>query len=196
LNATPIPATVGWVFVSFDPPYLRISNLKFEITPKMLPDSPITTTWPTIAAMAPGRWVGRLCGLRLGYGFFTLGKLMALATIPVSLTVFCWQLMPYICRRYTLTRRRIVVQKGLQAIDERAIGLDEFDAIEIQVLPGQDWLHSGDMVFKKEDREVFRLLGVLRPDVFRQVCLKARAATVNLEETLRKQAKEGEPQMA
>ena len=85
------------------------------------------TVWPTIAATALGRLVGRLCGASLGRGFFTLGKLLALATIPASLTVFLWQLLPLVCRRYTLTNRRIMVQKGYKAIEGRAIGLDEFD---------------------------------------------------------------------
>ena len=57
-------------------------------------ETTVMTIWPTIGATAPGRWVGRLSGLRLGWGFFTLGKLLALATIPLSLAVFCWQLLP------------------------------------------------------------------------------------------------------
>jgi len=80
-------------------------------------ESPVMTVWPTIAATAAGRWVGRLCALRLGYGFFTLGKLMAPATIPLSLAVFGWQLMPWVCRRYALTSRRILIQKGLSAAE-------------------------------------------------------------------------------
>jgi len=139
-------------------------------------ERPVTTIWPTIAATAVGRWVGRLCGLRLGYGFFTLGKLMALVTIPVSLTVFCWQLMPWVCRRYALTNRRIIIQKGLSAVEGRALDLAAFDWIEVVVLPGQAWLHAGDLVFRRDSQEVFRLAGVSRPEVFRQVCLKVQNA--------------------
>jgi hypothetical protein len=153
-----------------------------------LHETPITTIWPTIGATTAGRLVGRLCAIRLGYGFFTLGKLMALATIPLSLAVFGWQLMPFICRRYVLTNRRIMVQKGLQPADERAIGLDEFDAIEVVVLPGQDWLHAGELIFLRDGTEVFRLSGVSRPEVFRQVCLKARTALVSVREVLLAQA--------
>jgi hypothetical protein len=142
-------------------------------------ESPLMTAWPTIGATAAGRLVGRLSGLSLGYGFFTLGKLMALATIPLSLAVFCWQLMPYICRRYALTSRRIIVQKGLQAVEGQSIGLDEFDEIAIEIRPGQDWLHAGDVVFQQAGREVLRLSGVSRPEIFRQVCLKARTAMVS-----------------
>jgi hypothetical protein len=143
------------------------------------PETTIMTVWPTIGATTLGRWVGRLCGVRLGLGFFTLGKLLALATIPLSLAVFIWQLLPVVCRRYSLTSRRIVVQKGLNAVEGPAIALDEFDSIEVVIRSGQDWLHSGELVFQRGGREVFRLSGVSRPEVFRQVCLKAQKALLS-----------------
>jgi hypothetical protein len=136
----------------------------------------IVTVWPGIGSMALGRWVGRLAGNPLGLGFFTLGKVLAIATIPVSLAVYLWRLMPTACRRYTLTSRRIIIQRGLTAKDGPSIGLDEFDTIESVVLPGQGFLHAGDLIFKREGAEVFRLPGVCRPEAFRQVCLKARTA--------------------
>lgn len=145
-------------------------------------DSPLTTAWPTIGATGAGRLVGRLCGIRAGAGPFIVGRLMALVTIPVSLIVFCWQLMPVVCRRYALTSRRVVVQKGLQAVEGQSIGFGEFDEIAVEVLPGQGWLHAGNLVFRCGGSEVFRLAGVSRPEVFRQVCLKARTALVGFPE--------------
>ena len=148
----------------------------------------IMTVWPGIGSMALGRWVGRMAGNRLGYGFFTLGKLLALATIPVSLVVYLWRLMPGACRRYTLTNRRLIIQHGLTAKDGPSIGLDEFDAIEVAVLPGQDFLHAGELVFQREGKEVFRLRGVSRPEAFRQVCLKARNALIRGRQVCEQQA--------
>jgi hypothetical protein len=152
------------------------------------PEATIMTVWPTIGATSAGRLVGRLSGLRLGWGFFTLGKLMALATIPLSLAVFCWQLLPGVCRRYKLTSRRIVLQKGLAPQDAAGIGLDEFDAVEVLLLPGQDWLHCGELIFRRGESEVFRLCGVSRPEIFRQLCLKARTALLSFRKVLREQA--------
>jgi hypothetical protein len=134
------------------------------------------TVWPTIGATAWGRLVGRLSGLPWGYGFFTLGKIFALATIPLSLAVFCWQLMPFVCRRYTLTNRRLVVRKGLSAVEGPSIRLDQFDEIDVLILPGQEWLHTGHLCFRRQGAEVFRLAAVPRPEVLRQVCLKAKKA--------------------
>jgi len=133
--------------------------------------------------------VGRLCDVRLGLGgFFTLGKLMAVVTIPVSLGVFAWQLMPMVMRRYCLTSRRIVVQKGLRRIEERSIGLEQFEAIEIRMLPGQEWLRTGDVVFLRSGEEVFRLPGVPRPLVFREICRKQQSALRAIGRVLSQQA--------
>jgi hypothetical protein len=147
------------------------------VTPAELAEVTCKVVWPTIGATGAGRLVGRLAGLQLGFGeFFTVGKLFAVATIPLSLAVFCWQLMPYVCRRYALTNRRIIIRKGLMPMDERWIEFDDFDAIDVEVLPGQQWLHAGDLVFRHAGNEVFRLRGVSRPDIFRQVCMTARNA--------------------
>jgi hypothetical protein len=149
------------------------------VAPAELAEVTCKVVWPTIGATRAGRLVGRLAAVRLGWGeFFTLGKLLAVATIPLSLAVFCWQLMPYVCRRYTLTNRRIIVRKGLMPMDQRWIELDDFETIDVEVLPGQGWLHAGDLIFRRGGNEVLRLQGVSRPEVFRHVCLTVRNAFV------------------
>jgi len=159
------------------------------VMPPEIAEVPAMTVWPTIGATKWGRWVGRMAALRYGIGeFFTLGKLLALATIPVSMPVFCLQLMPYVCRRYTLTNRRLSIRRGLRAVDQEWITLDEFDGIDIEVLPGQDWLHCGEVIFQHAGNEVLRFSGVSRPEVFRQVCLKARNAAISVREALHQQA--------
>jgi hypothetical protein len=158
------------------------------VMPSELAETTCKVTWPTIGATHLGRLVGRLAAVRIGLGeFFTLGKLFALATIPLSVAVFGWQLLPYVCRRYTVTNRRIIIRKGLTAVDGRWISLDDFDSIGIEVLPGQEWLHAGDLVFRHGDTEVLRLAGVSRPEVFRQVCLTARNALVSVRDVVRQQ---------
>jgi hypothetical protein len=148
------------------------------------------TVWPTIGANRLGRLVGQLSGMKLGWGFFTVGKLFALAVIPLALAVYVWQILPFVIRRYRLTDRRVVVQKGLAAKDERSVDLDAFDAIEIAVLPGQAWLRAGDVVFLRGGKEVFRLSGVSRPEAFRQVCQKAQMALLSVRKVLDQQSQQ------
>ena len=70
----------------------------------------------------------------------------------------------------------IIVQRGIQARNDRSVDLDRFDSVQLDILPGQDWYHAGDLVFKLGTVETFRLEGVSRPESFRQVILKARMA--------------------
>lgn len=156
-----------------------------------LPPTELTAmiVWPSIGALEPGRLVGRLAAIRIGWPrFLTIGMVLAVATIPLSLGVYVWQLLPFVYRRYRITDRRIVVDKGLGLAEERSIGLDEFDDIEIVVLPGQEWLRSGELVFRRDGHEVFRLSGVSRPVPLREVCLKARDAFVRVRDVLQAQA--------
>ena len=134
----------------------------------------VMTVFPTLGASGAGRLMGRLCGIRTGIGFFTLGKLFALLLIPVAIPLFALSLLPGVIRRYRLTNRRIVVQKGLQSIDERWVDFDRFDSIDIEVLPGQEWYPAGDLIFRRGAIETFRLQGVSRPETFRHTCLAAR----------------------
>jgi len=152
-------------------------------------ETTLTTRWPTVAATPAGRLVGRLAGIQIGWGrVFTLGTLLAVVTVPISLAVFAWQLMPFVARRYRLTNRRVVIQKGLSAVDEADVGLDEFDAIDVEILPGQESFHAGDLVFRRQGEEVFRLRGVSRPEPLREACLKARTAMISVRDVLEKQA--------
>jgi hypothetical protein len=157
--------------------------------PPELDEADAMTVWPTIGAHPLGRLIGRLCASNIGIGrFFTLGKFWALATIPLSLAVFCWQLMPYICRRYTLTNRRIIIRRGLQPLDAKWVDLDGFDSIKVEVLPGQQWLHAGELIFKRGETGVLHLSGVSRPEVFRQVCLSAQNALQSVRKVVEQQA--------
>jgi hypothetical protein len=147
------------------------------VVPPELAEAPLMTVWPSIGANRLGRWIGRMCAVSTGFGsFFTLGKLLALLLIPLALGAYFWRLMPYICRRYLLTTRRIIICKGLNAVPERWINLDEFDRIEVEVLPGQAWLRAAEVRFLRGNHELLRLSGVPHPQVFRQACLKARDA--------------------
>jgi hypothetical protein len=159
------------------------------LAPPELGEATSMVVWPTIGATRAGRLVGQLSAIGSDSGrFFTVGKLMAVACIPLALAAFVWNLLPYVMRRYRLTNRRIVVHRGYSGTEERALDLDAFDEMEIVRLPGQEWLRSGEVVFQLAGQEVFRLSGVSRPETFRQVCLKAREAYVSVREVLEQQA--------
>lgn len=158
------------------------------VFPSELTEVTCRVVWPTIGATRAGRLVGQAAAVRLGWGdFFTLGKILALATIPIALAVYAWQLMPCVCRRYALSNRRVIVRKGLMPVDEHWIGLDEFDTVEVEVLPGQQWLHAGEIIFKRAGNEILRLSGVSRPEVFQHICQTAQTALVSVRNVVQQQ---------
>ncbi len=119
------------------------------VAPPELEEVGVMTVWPSIAATPPGQLIGRLCGIPAGVGVFTVGHLLALLLIPPAVGLLLMSFNPWTCRRYRLTNRRLVVQKGMMPVDERSVAFDDFDVVEIDVLPGQQWYPAGDLVFSK-----------------------------------------------
>lgn len=185
------------------------------VGPATLSEITVMTVWPSVAATRAGRRLGQLWMIRAGEGVLplglTLGTLLAGASIPLVLplifapfagelllrplvglarrlgaTGLAEKLASVACRRYRLTNQRVVIQRGLQARDERSIALDAFDAIEVEVLPGQAWYPAGELIFRRDTQEVFRLSGVPRPETFRQTCLKAHQSFVGVQQAREK----------
>jgi hypothetical protein len=137
--------------------------------------------WPSICAFPLGRALGQKCSIQWpSIYIFRLGNLIALLSIPIAVFLYFYRFRPKSARRYRLTNQRIIVQKGLQPVDDRSVELDEFDAVEIDVLPGQEWFHAGDLVLKRDGAQVLRLAGVQRPAPFRECCWKAHQTFVGI----------------
>ncbi len=159
------------------------------LTPPEVAEVTVMTVFPSMGATPFGRLIGRLCGLQIGLGkFFTLGKLFALLLIPVALVYFFWRLSPWACRRYRITNRRVVVHRWLTSQEVASIGLDGFDAIDVEVLPGQEWFPCGNLIFRRGPVLVFELEGVREPEVFRQACLKAARGYQAVQQVRQQQA--------
>ena len=159
-----------------------------RVAPSEMPEATVMTVWPSICAYPSGRFLGRLYTIPAGIYVFTLGNLLALASIPHALALYVFRILPFTGMRYQITNRRIVVQRGLMAIDDKSVELDRFDRIDVQVQPGQEWFKAGDLVFFNGSVETFRLDGVSRPHVFRATCMKSRTSFVGVQEALEREA--------
>ena len=158
------------------------------VTPPDLREVTVMTVWPSVAAHPVGKFLGRWYAWdEPGVYIFRPGHLVALLCIPISLVLYFMRVAPYVGSRYTLTNRRVVVQKGLKAVDGKSVDLDRFDTIEVVVQPGQDWYHAGDLIFTLGDEETFRLEGVSRPESFRQACIKAHMSHSGVKKALQRQ---------
>ena len=157
----------------------------------------VMTVWPSLGAMAYGRWWGRRFANSFGISILgipcTLGRILALVSIPFILPFYFLMVLPRLpfvvfgivnpfCRRYRLTNRRIVVEHAFGGGEQQSVSLDRFDSVEIEVLPGQEWYPAGDLIFRNGQIETFRLSGVPHPEAFRSTCLKTHAGFVGVQQ--------------
>jgi hypothetical protein len=147
------------------------------VVPAEFRETTVMTVWPSVAMYPLGKALGTLFAIRWpDVYFFRLGNLIALLSIPIALVLYFMRIAPGIGTRYRLTNRRIIVERGLMSVQDKAVDLDRFDSVLIDVRPGQAWYDAGDLVFKLGNVETFRLEGVSRPDSFRETCLKSHLA--------------------
>jgi hypothetical protein len=165
------------------------------VAPTQLQEVTVMTVWPSLSATSFGRLWGRLFAIEAGFALFgvpiTVGRLMALASIPFMLALYFLMRLPRFpgviigisnpwCWVYRLTNRRVVMENPFGA-EIKSVSLDRFDAIEVVVEPGQGWYKAGDLVFRQGAVETFRIWGVPRPETFRQTCLKANMSFVGVQ---------------
>jgi hypothetical protein len=159
------------------------------VAPDTLSEVTIMTVWPSLGATAYGRWWGRRFANKVGLTVFgiplTIGRLMAVVSIPFILPLYFHMLVPRLplvvagwpnaaCRRYRLTNRRVVVEQPFGGGEQQSVSHDRYDSVTLEVQPGQEWYPCGDLVFRNGQIETFRLLGVPHAEPFRHTCLKAR----------------------
>jgi Bacterial PH domain len=158
------------------------------VYPVELREVTVMTVWPSVAKYPLGRALGQAYSIRWPDVYiFRLGNLLALLAIPLSLPLFFLRIAPGLGTRYRLTNRRVIVERGLSSREDKAVDLDRFDRIEVQVQPGQEWYHAGDLIFKQGAVETFRLEGVSRPDTFRATCLKSQLAHAGVQRARQRQ---------
>ncbi len=155
-------------------------------------ERPCKTIWPTLGATRLGRWIGRVALVGPGSGPLRLGTLLVVLLVPLVVGLYLWQILPPRVRRYHLTTRRIIIQKGLPPRVEASLDLEQFEAIGVEVQPGQEYFRAADLVFLRGQRELLRLAGVGRPDVVRQLCLETRATFLWSRDNIRRQQTSGE----
>ncbi len=170
------------------------------VAPPEINEVTTMVVWPSNAAYPSGRALGGLYNIRWpNISVLRIGNLIALASVPHALFLYFYKLLPFVGRQYVLTNRRVsevrqVIAWGGKKIPALADGiagsvdLTEFDEIEIEVCPGQEWYKAGDLIFRLGDVEKLRLCGVSRPEAFRSQCMKASIAARGVKDALEREA--------
>ena len=150
------------------------------VSPPGVSEATVMTVWPSVASTSLGRALGRLFRLRGGVGAFSWGRLALLACTPIGMMLYFSIRLPWAIKRYRLTNRRVIVERGINPKIEQYVDLNRFDTIDVDVDPGQEWYAAGDLIFRRGQVETLRLSGVSRPESFRQTCLKVRQSYVSV----------------
>lgn len=94
----------------------------------------------------------------------------------VMLPLFLKKLSPFVCRRYTLTNRRLMIQTGLKPSPVEEIPLAEIDEVRIDPASIDSFFRSGDLEIVARGVVKMRLVGVREPESFRRAILNAATA--------------------
>jgi hypothetical protein len=140
------------------------------VVPPEVGEAIIREVWPTLAAVSPG--------------ITTLAhKLMSTIVLaPVGwlllAPLFLLRLAPGICRRYTLTNRRLMIQRGLKPSPVQTLDLREIDDVRVIESTRDPFYHSGSLEVLSGGKVVMTLPGVPEPEGFRRTVRNAVTAWV------------------
>jgi hypothetical protein len=135
------------------------------LTPPQRAEAIIREVRPTVAAhpalSGPARRLMRTAFLA------PLGWLLLAPLFPLKFA-------PFLCKRYTLTNRRLMIRRGLarpQPLHE--VALSDIDDVRLDPASRDDFYHSGTLEVLSQGKTVLHLPGVPQPEAFRQSVLNA-----------------------
>jgi hypothetical protein len=96
----------------------------------------------------------------------------------IQAPLFGLKFAPFVCKRYTLTNRRLMIQRGWKPEAVQEVPLTEID--EVRIGPGgvDTFYLSGDLEVIARGQVVMRLPGVPEPEGFRQAVMNSVKAWV------------------
>lgn len=135
------------------------------LMPPQLGEAMIREVWPSIKNVS-----GALAGLSA-----KLIQSVALAPLGWMLNslLFGRKFAPLLCERYTLTNRRLMVQRGWKPAPVREIALTEIDDVRLIADSYDPFYRSGDLQILSGGKEALTLIAVPEPESFRHAIVNA-----------------------
>ncbi|HEY7308322.1 MAG TPA: PH domain-containing protein [Gemmataceae bacterium] len=135
------------------------------LMPPQLGEAMIREVWPTIMEVSSG--VASLSGKLIRSVFLApLGWML-------NALLFGKKLAPFICKRYTLTNRRLMVRRGWKPASTHEVALQDIDEVRLAPDSYDAFYRSGDLLVLSGGKEVLKLTGVPEPESFRQAVVNA-----------------------
>jgi hypothetical protein len=170
-----------------------MANLGKRLIRTGLP-TPTSATWWSAVANLGKRLIRTVFLAPLGWALLTVVRVQpAAANLGKRLirTVFLaplgWGLLaplflakfaPVVCQRYTLTNRRLMVQRGWKPAPRDEVPLEQIDEVRLDPASYDAFYHSGTLEVVSGGKVALRLTGVPEPEGFRQAIVNAVHAWV------------------
>jgi hypothetical protein len=88
------------------------------------------------------------------------------------------KILPFIARRYTLTNRRIMIQRGLKPVPIQEVALADIEGVRVPEGSFDPFFETGTLEIIVKGQVALTLTGVPEPEGFRHAILNACAAWV------------------
>jgi hypothetical protein len=135
------------------------------LMPPQLGEAMIREVWPTLLDVQPA-----IAGLAA-----SLIRTIFLAPLGWLLLgpLFAKKFMPGLCKRYTLTNRRLMIQRGLKPSPIQEVALKDID--DVRLVPGtaNTFYRSGDLEVVSAGHGIMKLTGVPDVEPFRHAVINA-----------------------
>lgn len=140
------------------------------LTPPQTGEALIREAWPTVFDASAGL-------ASLGQKLIRSIVLAPLGWLILA-PLYFKKILPFIARRYTLTNRRIMIQRGLRPSPVKEVALADID--EVRLIPDSfdTFFDTGTLEVIAKGQVALTLTGVPEPEGFRRAILNSCAAWV------------------
>jgi Bacterial PH domain len=140
------------------------------VVPPQLAEAKIRTAWPSVTDASPAI-------ANLGRALIRTIVLAPLAWLLLAPFYFK-KVLPFLAKRYTLTNRRLMVQRGLKAKPKQEVALSDIDDVRLVEGSYNPFYRAATLEVLSGGKVVLTLTGVPEPEAFRQSTLNAVYAWV------------------
>jgi len=139
------------------------------LTPPQVGEALIRGAWPSVAATPAVARLGR--ALILSIIGAPLGWL-------VMAPFYFMKVLPFLATRYTLTNRRVMIQRGLKPVPVQEVPLADIEEVRVVKDDNSAFFRSATLELVSKGQVALTLPGVPEPEAFRQAILNACMAWV------------------
>jgi uncharacterized membrane protein YdbT with pleckstrin-like domain len=127
----------------------------------------IREVWPSVTVVPAAAALGK-----------SLIRSIILAPLGwmLLLPIYFLKILPFLAKRYTLTNRRLMIQRGLKPKPSHEVALSEIDDARIVESTIDTFYRSATLQALSGGKVALQLPGVPDPESFRHAILDARAA--------------------